>query len=286
MKRNSFVCITLFSLLAGCSYTDTFHEHYVRSSYGQNEAGYPTATKDTDPEAYLRAYLNADHLQTVAPLDAFFNTMLWDKKENNAYTAINIREYRPHSLNRTSGHLLLAMNEVCSIKGGHMSGHWCFKFYNNQFVPMFYIEASDVYNWKNRNNIKAKLITPRNGDFTAKAWLDYASPSFETDSIETYQKSLMTAEETAATLRRAKKLIAKVKNKPNENQFMLSSNSKGYKVCRAERQNAVSIGFIEDHTESRIKVNIIFSGYPPNIQFGGFRPHTIWETPDNWWLCE
>lgn len=287
MKMRLLTCITLLACLSGCSSVsnNSFHDRFLRSSYGLNTAGYPTPTEQTNPVTYLQAYVKADDIQGPAPLEMMLESLRWNMEENKVYTTISVPGYRPNDGTRTSGHLLIGIHDVCTKKGGLMSGHWCFRTIEKKTVPMFYFEASDVYNFSKPSTIQAKLIVPSNGDETTSAWLNYAVPLFEADAKDMYAKQIMTKEETAATIRHLQTLMSRVKNKPIENQFLLSPKSKGTKVCRAERQNAVSIGFVEDSGADRIKINVVFYGYPPNLTFGGFRPHTIWDYPNDWWVC-
>ncbi len=126
--KTSIVAAIILAI-AGCTtnHGSTFHERYMRSTYGENEAMYPNPSDCMDPVEFLQAYVKADHKKVVAPLDALAETLLWDMEDGVEHVTMTVSEYLPHDSTRSSGQMLLAMYDVCSKNAGRMSGHWCFK---------------------------------------------------------------------------------------------------------------------------------------------------------------
>jgi ribosomal protein L20 len=61
----------------------------------------------------------------------------------------------------------------------------------------------------------------------------------------------------------------------------------GTRVCRDDKGVRYT-GFIEQTTERKVKISITFADMigHPNLHPGGFQPTTIWDNPENWFVCE
>lgn len=61
----------------------------------------------------------------------------------------------------------------------------------------------------------------------------------------------------------------------------------GTEICQAGRGNIYFVGYVDQYSNGKIRVlvNSAHRYKQPNYTVGGFTPSTIWDSPQNWRLC-
>ena len=260
----TFACVVATSLsLTGCN------------SIG---AKYPTIGETSDPFDYLTQYVEADEAGLINPYRALDLEGHFILKDNSDHTYWKRVWCSKTNLSRFENEI----RNVCNANGGDLINSFCV---HSKSKNILFETSVRYYNLcSNKGGVTVTGYFPKRGvSYTDSAWQKFVGPR---KADEDFKIATQQRKEKQRAKQRAQEENKRQALKKQENKYLLSPEAKGTKVCRKERKDAVAIGYVEDFGPKKIKINVVFLGYPPNLTLGGFQPHTVWDYPNNWYVCE
>lgn len=153
-------------------------------------------------------------------------------------------------------------------------------------LPVFYIKINEGYNDKiyTKQNRKGSSGVWANAAETSNIndsnWLEKAKDEGWTPNFE--EKERIIKQNQIAEQKRKQKAIQELYSKVKSSQI-------GTMVCKNGKNagfETLSVGYIEDKKDNRLKISIVRKFYPTlNSIDAGFSPVTIWDNYQNWYVC-
>lgn len=233
----------------------------------------------TDPIDYVEQYQAASEKGLLNPL-----AFVGGRDDGN-----NFRKYRK-SWCAVSEDALYSLKDdlkdLCQNKGGELRGQWCVK--SNSDTPLFKMHiAHSNMQCSTGTSSYAEVIAPINDTNTNDSkWIALAKNNgFETAAeIETAEKQRQTALEAQKIVKKQQALREQQRKEADRIQML---STRGLRICQKAKYSYQGkyTGFVEDFTDKKIKVHVAHLG-GDGWTASGFKESTIWDYPDNWYVCD
>ena len=252
-----FISVSIITLTTGCV---------------NNFAAMPDRNLITDPVLYTEMYAVASEKGLVNPL-AFIggreDTDFYHKFKKS-WCADNDKDHSD---------LYNDLSQICKSLGGTFtSQEWCADKKTDKPLFKTYLDID----WKCSTGVSmhAEVISPIQSKVGDNRWDKFAKEDgFKSKyELSALLESKIKQTEIKNQLIERKKLLAQ-ERKHIDKERMLTT--RGLRICNEGEYGQVYVGFVEDFTNTRIKVNVVSYGRDSR-----FRPSTVWDNPDRWYVCE
>lgn len=265
MRKKYSACLAL--LLTGCV---------------SQSAVKPTAVTSTSIVQTINSYYKASEAGLFAPPnpDDIFKGIINEQSDR-----ISFRKWWCLDNRSSDQELYNLVKEHCQKSGGTFKDQWCS---SKDEKPLYFVaigSPSIATDFRPSSPYCSGAlgigVVAEESNTNKDAWYQYAKKiGYVENSVKTQQE----AEEAQESNLRNQLILEK---RTKEASYMLAN--RGTKVCQSINSYMKYTGYVEDSNNGKVKINITEAG-SKNSQMittlSDFQPHTVWDNPMNWYVCE
>lgn len=272
-KLKYTVLLTYILLISGC----------VNMAAKKPTVSYSSSIVDT-----LSQYYEASQAGLISPYKLF------DPSGKNP-GVVDGNEYRMFrrwwclDSSSTKGELESLISGHCSANGGVFKNGWCSDKKSESPIYKVSVGKAGMVGKKSSTAFCSTgedigvLAYEKNSNISNQSWLDISTAQLGFESPSEFTQRLKKEREE-----KWRTSQEKLKKKTEQANLVLASK-RGTRICKDfDRGDHVYVGYIEDKTDEKIKINVAQAVYKRNARFSvnGFQPTLIWDYPNNWYVCE